>query len=574
MEKIVTPAKMSITNLDCMFFEIILSMKGEKYRARTTSLAKINNIKNLRPEAVSRISYENAIQAVIPKIEDSLSCTNKKLGKVFYDENGKLMFSVETILYNNYNSANINISSGNPQLNTLVSNFIGIINQISQAAPLNNTNLTEISNSISNFIPQNSCPTILEESYKKKVIKYTDVTIAWLQTLLERTKKPFDDIDYLSPNTLEGYNRVLRDFLFPYLEKYPNLDNIYLFNENVIDDIFKDINGINQKRILLIAFKLIFDYAKDNSYISQNPIANKKLKKKKKQKKDYDFIEEEDRAKWINCMLEEIHSEEYENTDAALAFLCTLLHGDRPEETCGTKWIDFDFEQDNYHIQNAYKKIPIYDEVSMKRIGWTTGDGSLKTPESDRHLSLDILFKQLLLEHREKQKKEYRKLGKKWSEKEYVFHNSVGLPFTPDILSKNFARFIKRHNLKHMVIYGLRHSFATHCRNLGVKPEVLAKLMGHTEYETTQKYYIHISQKQKKDALKKVQNKDIQNYLDEGNKDLEHLQNKINTYNKNVENLEQVQKEDINQYLQLDSASLIQLKNLLLLIKQQQTVNA
>lgn len=572
MEKIITPAKMSKTNLDCMFFEIILSMKGEKYRARTASLAKINNIKNLRPEAVSKISYENAIQAVIPKIEDSLNCANKRLGKVFYDENGRLLFSVENVIYNN--SSNINFSSDNSQLNSLLSNFIGIINQLSQASPLNNINIPEISNNIASLLPQNSCPTILDNSEEKRIIKYTDVTVEWLQTLLERTKKPFDDPEYLSPNTLEGYNRVLRDFLFPYLKKYPNLDNIYLFNENVVDDIFKDIKGVNQKRILLIAFKLIFDYAKDESYINQNPIANKKLKKKKKQKKDYDFIEEEDRAKWINCMLEEIHSPEYADTDAALAFLCTLLHGDRPEETCGTKWIDFDFELDDYHIQNAYKKIPIYDEVTMKRIGWTKGDGSLKTPESDRHLSLDILVKQLLIEHKEKQKKEYKKLGKKWSEKEYVFHNAVGEPFTPDILSKNFARFIKRHNLKHMVIYGLRHSFATHCRNLGVKPEVLAKLMGHTEYETTQKYYIHISQKQKKDALKKVQNKDMQNYLDEENKDLEHLQNKINTYNKNVENLQQVQKEDINQYLQLDSNSLLQLKDLLLLIQKQQKVCA
>ena len=51
---------------------------------------------------------------------------------------------------------------------------------------------------------------------------------------------------------------------------------------------------------------------------------------------------------------------------------------------------------------------------------------------------------------------------------------------------------IKRNNLPQMVIYGLRHSFATHCRNLGVKSEILAKLMGHSEYETTQKYYIHI----------------------------------------------------------------------------------
>ena len=79
-----------------------------------------------------------------------------------------------------------------------------------------------------------------------------------------------------------------------------------------------------------------------------------------------------------------------------------------------------------------------------------------------------------------------------------------------------------------MVLYGLRHSFATHCRNLGMKPEVLARLMGHTKYETTQKYYDHGSPKQRKEELQKVQQQDIENYLGAENKDLVHLQNKIN----------------------------------------------
>ena len=68
-------------------------------------------------------------------------------------------------------------------------------------------------------------------------------------------------------------------------------------------------------------------------------------------------------------MIKEIQSIDFDYTDAALAFLCTLLHGNRPEETCGTKWKDFNFKEDDYHIQNAYKKIPIYDEKTMKRIG-------------------------------------------------------------------------------------------------------------------------------------------------------------------------------------------------------------
>lgn len=567
MEKIITAPKMSKINLESMFFEIILSMKGTSYRARSESITQIPNVKEVRPEATSICSYENAIQKLIPKIENSLDGTGKCLGKVFQNENGKIMYSIENIIYQN--NQNQTTFMKDNSLN-IVTKFMNFLRDLVSSNSANNMNIQQLSNILSNNVSQEIG---LNESSNNETIKFTDVCVQWLQHLLARTKKNYDDEDYLTPGTLEGYNRILRDHVFPYLEDNTDYDNILVFSENNVDEIINSTTSKDTKRILLITLRMVFEFAKTSGYIKTNPIANKKQKRKKKLKKDYDFIEEDQRALWINCMLKEIHSKEFEDTDAPLAFLCTLLHGDRPEETCGTKWIDFDFEQNDYHIQNAYKKIPIYDEKTMKRIGWKREDGTLKTPESDRHLSLDALFKQLLLEHRLEQMHKYRKAGKKWTPNEYVFHNYIGEPFTPDILSKNFNRFIKRNKLKKIVIYGLRHSFATHCRNLGVKPEVLARLMGHTEYQTTQKYYIHISPKQRKEALQKVQQQDLQQYIGEENKELVHLQNKLNVYSKEVSNLKEVQNEDITYYLQLNDTDLSVLKDLIVKISERQKVS-
>ena len=542
MEKIVTQSKMSKINLDSMFFEIILSIKGSSFRARSASLAQISNVKDTRPEATSIISYENAIQKLIPKIESSLDGTDKCLGKVFQDDSGKIMYSVENIIYQNNKTTSLQGDS----LNMFTSIFIEVLKNLAPSLNINNNNVQQVSDIIVNNV--NDITKSSQNNYDGK--KITDVCVEWLQYLLERTKKNYDDEDFLTLGTLEGYNRVLRDHFFPYIEAHPEYDNILVFSESNVDEILNRTNCKDSKRLLLLSLKLIFEFAKDRCYIQVNPIANKKQKRRKKVKKDYDFIEEDQRAIWINCMIKEFRSLEFEDTDAALAFLCMLLHGDRPEEVCGTKWIDFNFKENDYHIQNAYKKFPIYNENTMKRIAWKNADGTLKTPESDRHLSLDLLFKQLLLEHRIRQIYQYKKAGKKWSENEYVFHNSSGTPFTPDVLSKNFVKFIKRNQLPKIVLYGLRHSFATHCRNLGVKPEVLARLMGHTEYETTQKYYIHISAKQKKEELQRVQNQDIQGYLSEKNKNLVHLQSNVNYYSKEVVNLEEVQKEDMTYYLQ------------------------
>ena len=140
-------------------------------------------------------------------------------------------------------------------------------------------------------------------------------------------------------------------------------------------------------------------------------------------------------------MIKEIQSIDFDYTDAALAFLCTLLHGNRPEETCGTKWKDFNFKEDDYHIQNAYKKIPIYDEISRK---------------------------------------------------------------------------------------------------------------------------------QKKEALQGVQKQDMQSYLGSENKNLTHLQNNININNKNVSNLEEIQKDDLKSYLQLNDDTLKLLKQLIMKISEKE----
>ncbi len=58
-----------------------------------------------------------------------------------------------------------------------------------------------------------------------------------------------------------------------------------------------------------------------------------------------------------------------------------------------------------------------------------------------------------------------------------------------------------------------------------MEPEVLAKLMGHTEYETTQKYYIHISKQRKVDALMRVQEKERKGFKELKMEDIVELEN-------------------------------------------------
>ena len=571
MEKISTQPKMSKINLNCMSFEIKLSMKGEIFRARSSSLMKIENIKNPRPEATSKQSYEMAIQNLIPKIEEALEGTNKKFSKISVNNNGQVIFFVENIIYENIQEFYLNTNS----LNNMIISFTKLLENL-YTKPENMNKIQEVSNILNNNVFSIKKQKEILESVvndDSNIITFKDIIIEWLQYLHERTQKPYDDENYFSPTTLESYNRNLWSFVFPYFDEHPEYNNINIFSEKNVDEILKMTKCKDTQRVLLLSLKLVFQFAIDKSYIKTNPIANKQIKSKnkiKKSKNDYEFIEEEKRALWINCMIKDcgFKAKYHKKSDGPLAFLFTLLHGTRPEETCGVRWIDLDFLQNDFYVQNAYKTNPIFDNVTMKRIGWKNEDGPLKTPESYRHIPIDLLIKDLLMEHKKQQQNEFKENNLKWSKNQYVFLNSSRTPFTPKVLSRNFLRFIRRNKLSHMVLYGLRHSFATHCRNSGMSPEVLAPLMGHTEYETTQKYYIHVSSKQKKDELQKIQQKDIQDYLCKENKDLIHLQNKINQKNKNIENLQEVQKEDMTHYLELSDETLNILKCFIVQLKE------
>ena len=94
--------------------------------------------------------------------------------------------------------------------------------------------------------------------------------------------------------------------------------------------------------------------------------------------------------------------------------------------------------------------------------------------------------------------------GQEWDNNEYVFLNTIGTPYVPERLTKKITEFIKKHKLEHMTIYGFRHSFATLMSEKGMDKEVLRELMGHAEFETTDFYYIHVSEERKKKEFERV----------------------------------------------------------------------
>lgn len=486
MEKIISQQRiMEKINKKGKQYKIKVSPKDNGYQARTTlDLGGVLKT-NPRPECYSSISPKDAITKLVEKMQIILSNYTKKRIKI-------LGIEEPDIVYYTFEDA---VESPNV--------IIKEIEAPTKEIVIPNTK-------VSKYISTNDYTANFEMIYS-----FEECAYVWFNYIIDRTKKQPDEENYLSMKTAESYISILKKNILPFFKEYKNIKDL---EDDHIKNLISNINGNAQKKDVLTVVKLLFSFLKSNKYIKYNITSEIKLPRKRKQVDEIDFIEEENREKWINCLIEE-------NSDISLLFLSMLLSSARPEEACGYKWTAFDFEKDDIYICNAHKDFSIYNEY-MEVIRHERKDDILKTPESYRHIHMDPILKKILINHKIRQQELFKRLHKKWTENEYIFLNKYNQPFVSDNLSKNMPRFLKRHSeLEHLTTYGLRHSFATHCKALGMPPEILAKLMGHTEYETTQKYYIHISNKAKVDELKKIQNEERKNFKSLKIEDIAELDN-------------------------------------------------
>ena len=338
---------------------------------------------------------------------------------------------------------------------------------------------------------------------KKEQILIRDLSTEWLKYKFSLCEKSEDNPKPKSKKTMDGYYRKLADIILPYCEKNKKL---YLsqMTEDFIKKLLKSVKGQTSKRHVFIVLNMLFDYAIKEKNYEFNPMTkiDKPVQITKTEEEKDDYIEPDEQDQWLDIF-------EKENTDMSLLFETMLLTGIRPEEACGLKWTALDIETKEIIINNAYKDFIVYDE-DMKPIGHTRHDDKLKTPESYRRIPISDELIELLLKHKDKQKEKFKKSqairrkGIKWTENEYIFISRTYKPYVSDTLSSALPEMCNKYKLKKITPYGLRHSFATFYAEIGTDESVLMRLMGHSDYQTTQKYYIRISSKRKRLAAEEA----------------------------------------------------------------------
>lgn len=479
-------------------YTISVTKKGDGFDARAT-LKIVGGGKNPRITAYSSVSVSEAVCKILYKIGVRLT------------EYKKMNVLQREICLNIYDAIMLSIQelklTGNSDVMKSATTVFQILT-ITDNTHIPPTSYTQvnISQNIHNNAPSNgfhSQPLTLEEQNKLNFFEqnqirpitsksFGEVAEEWFEYEKTLIVPSEDNPKPLSPKTVEGYNKPLSSIIIPYFEQN---QNISIITEQEIKDCISSVNGYRNKEVVYIVLKMLFDFAREHNYIFYVPRIKKPKKPFTDQEEEIIFIESDRQDIWLDCF-------EKEDTDVALLFETMLLTGVRPEEACGLKWCAIDENTNELIINNAYKDFPIYNGLEV--IGHERGDGRLKTPESYRRIPLNPRLKRRLLEHKEKQKQLFKKYKMKWNENCYMFLNQYRKPFISENLSKPMKNIIKKYELEYMTPYGLRHSFATFCSEEGMEEIVLMKLMGHSDFNTTQKYYIVVSSRRKKQAMQQV----------------------------------------------------------------------
>ncbi len=174
----------------------------------------------------------------------------------------------------------------------------------------------------------------------------------------------------------------------------------------------------------------------------------------------------------------------------ALALVAAMRKG----EILGLRWSDIDL---------ITGKVQIARTLNYSA-GYGFFEGKPKTETSERVVMLPRFLVGLLHTHRTHQLKLKFVMGSKWVERDLVFCRDNGDFIVPHTFLRHFYRLLDDAGLPRMHFHDLRHSAATILLSMGVPPNMVQELLGHSDIATTLGIYGHVLPSTRKETLDRM----------------------------------------------------------------------
>ncbi len=295
----------------------------------------------------------------------------------------------------------------------------------------------------------------------------------------------------VSPTTLHFYKKIIDNHIIPYFGNKKMQDIKPMHIQNFIKYLTElkpehgsptnDTDKLSPSTVrrYLTVVQSIFKLAHKLEIISANPAKAEKLTIPRVVNPRIEIFTKDEAAEMLKCL-----------TDEDLQFQTfiqlAIITGARRGELAALKFSDFDYDACKLTISRAAIKIS-GQPIQIK----PPKDYEVRTVTVNEHC---IELVKMLKAQRERER---RMLGSKWAGDEWLFTQWNGEIMNPQTPTKQFDKFLKKHNLKHRKLHSLRHTSATLLLYGGINIRQVQQRLGHSELETTQKYLHYLSEADK-----------------------------------------------------------------------------
>ncbi len=315
----------------------------------------------------------------------------------------------------------------------------------------------------------------------KNDVLFSDYVRVWLSDV----KQSVDEV------TFQGYEVLAKTHVLPYfdakglvLQKLTSDDLQSYFDNKSLHGRIDGSGGLSPRslRLHMNIINQTINFARKNGVINSNPCEFVKLPKSERY--EYEFYSVEEMTQLFNAVKDDV---------LYPLIRITALYGLRRSELLGLQWDSVDFENNRLTIKHTVSKV-------TKAVA----KDKTKNASSFRSFPLTADAKEIFLDAKAKEIENRKLFGKSYNENCYVFKWDDGHPFSPDYISKHFAKILKKNNLRHIRFHELRHSCASMLINSGFDLKAVQDWLGHADIKMTANIYGHLDVARKKSMAEKL----------------------------------------------------------------------
>ena len=281
----------------------------------------------------------------------------------------------------------------------------------------------------------------------------------------------------IKESTYYNYMFIIDKYLMPTLKKI-TLKKLVDYNYNNFIQELKTNLSVKTVRDITNVLKAILKYSQDEYKCSINL---KTINMPKLNVSKIKVLNKKEKGKLERYCLKE-------NSLKSLGIVVCLYTGLRIGELCALKWEDIDLEEKVVYVRKTLQRVYMEKENNSKII-----INSPKTISSIRKVPMNNKLYEI-----------FKSLRKEYKNEDFFLTGSSEKYVEPRNYQYLFKFILSECKVRPYKFHILRHTFATHCIEVGMDAKSLSEILGHANVNITLSRYVHSSDKIKKKFLEKL----------------------------------------------------------------------